>query len=127
MKIISEALNQKNLKVEQLSQELQSKIASLKDMIEKYNAACDAYDEEDEIDTDTEKILEQNEAYILNEEKVLAEEIKGTKLAADGTAANGGTVGNDGKGGGIGLGTLFIAGIIGIATFGAVNYLKKRG
>ena len=124
MKIISEALNQKNLKVEQLSQELQSKIASLKDMIEKYNAACDAYDEEDEIDTDTEKILEQNEAYILNEEKALAEEIKGTKLAADGTYANGGTV-NDGKG--IGLGTLFIAGIIGIATFGAVNYLKKRG
>ena len=48
MKLINAELQAKELKLKQLSQELQDEIAQHKEMIVKYNMACDEYDEDEE-------------------------------------------------------------------------------
>ena len=50
MKLINAELQAKELKLKQLSQELQDDIAQHKEMIVKYNMACDEYDNDEEED-----------------------------------------------------------------------------
>ena len=48
MKLISEVLQEKGLKQNELPEQIKHEIEELRVMIVKYNEACDEYDEEDE-------------------------------------------------------------------------------
>jgi hypothetical protein len=76
MKLINAALAEKNLRVKELSKELQDKIAQHKEMIIKYNLACEEYENEEEEDPETTSKLDEQEDFIANFEEEVAAEIK---------------------------------------------------
>ena len=117
MQIINEKLQKENLKVGELSQELQAEIHDLQVMIDKYNEACDEYDNDEDKNEETEKKLDDYEAYILETEKGIAAKI-GKTIAADGT-----TVPDKKKDS---VGWLIFGGVALVLTLGAVNILKKK-
>ena len=75
MKLINNALQEKNLKISDLSESLQERIHELQQLILKYNQACAEYEEEDEEDEEIEKELDEQSEYISQNEAELAEEI----------------------------------------------------
>lgn len=76
MKLINAALSEKNLKLKDLSEALREKINGHKEMIVKYNLACDEYEQEEEEDAETEAKLDEQEDFIAKNEASIAEEIK---------------------------------------------------
>ncbi len=120
MKLINAALAEKNVSLKDLSPELQQEVASLQELIVKYNEACDIYEDEDDEDKEAEKKLDEMEDYIAITEQRLADKIKG-KVNADG-----GAVEKSEKKGSGGLGWLLLGGVVLVATVGAVNLFKKR-
>ena len=76
MKLINEVLKEKNLKLNELPAELVEKVNDHKEMIVKYNMAVDEYENDEEEDGEVEKKLDEQEDFIANNEKELAEEIK---------------------------------------------------
>ena len=85
MEIVSAALSEKNLTIEQLSPDLQSDIADLQKFIAKYNEACDEYESLEEEDKETEKELDDMEAQIATLQEDIAKEIKSFVPAASET------------------------------------------
>jgi hypothetical protein len=122
MKLISEALQEKGLKQNELPEQITKEIDELRAMIVKYNEACDEYDEEDEKDEETEERLDAMEDSIAEFERSIAEEIKGlgqTQVAADGTQTQ--EKKKDSS-----LGWLLFGGVALALTLGAVNVFKKK-
>jgi septum formation inhibitor MinC len=76
MKLINAELQAKELKLKQLSQELQDEIAQHKEMIVKYNMACDEYDNDEEEDVETEKKLDEQEDFLARNESDIAKRIR---------------------------------------------------
>ena len=130
MKLVNSALEQKNLKVQDLSAELKERLAVLDQLIKKYNEACDEYDEEDEKDTETEDKLNSMADHISETETELAQDIKDFSVEPTPPAepehkkAEGDGKEEEEKGGS--LGWLIFGGIALVATLGAVNLLKKK-
>jgi len=121
MKLINQALKDKNLTFRQLPSNIQQEIESFRGMILKYNEACDEYDEEPEQDAETVKKLDEMEHYIARTETELANKISGKQvtIAADGGATVPKKEDNS-------VGWLIFGGIALVATFGLVNVFKKR-
>lgn len=76
MKLINAVLQEKNLKLKDLSDDLREKIDEHKQMIIKYNLACEEYENEEEEDGETEAKLDKQEDFIANNENEIAEEIR---------------------------------------------------
>ena len=82
MKLINSALQEKELKLKQLPKELQDEIAQHKEMIVKYNMACDEYENEDDEDAETEAKLDEQEDFLAKNETEIAEKIKAYEVPA---------------------------------------------
>jgi hypothetical protein len=82
MKLINAELQAKELKLKQLSQELQDEIAQHKEMIVKYNMACDEYDNADEEDEETEQKLDEQEDFLARNESDIAKRIREFQVPA---------------------------------------------
>lgn len=76
MQLINETLKEKNYKLADLSDELKEKVNDHKEMIIKYNMAIDEYENDEDEDAETEKKLDEQEDFIANNEKEIAEEIR---------------------------------------------------
>jgi peptidoglycan hydrolase CwlO-like protein len=76
MQLINQALKEKNFKLADLSEELKEKINDHKEMIVKFNMAIDEYENDEDEDAATEKKLDEQEDFIANNEKELADEVK---------------------------------------------------
>jgi len=122
MKIINQALKEKNLTVRQLPSNIQEEIESFRGMILKYNEACDEYDKEPEQDAETVRKLDEMEHYIARSETELADKILGKQVTV---AADGGTTAAPKKEDNS-VGWLIFGGIALVATFGLVNVFQKR-
>jgi len=122
MKLVSQALSEKKLSVEQLPSNLQSEIEDLRNMILKYNEACDEYDalEESERDLETEKNLDSMEDSIAEVEKELADEIKSLNAQPNGEQKP-----TEEKKEKSSLGWLLLAGVVGVVTLGVVSLRNK--
>ena len=122
MKLVSQALSEKKLSVEQLPSNLQSEIEDLRNMILKYNEACDEYDalEESERDLETEKNLDSMEDSIAEVEKELADEIKSLNAQPSGEQKP-----TEEKKEKSSLGWLLLAGVVGVVTLGVVSLRNK--
>jgi len=122
MKLVSQALSEKKLSVEQLPSNLQSEIEDLRNMILKYNEACDEYDalEEDERDLETEKNLDSMEDSIAEVEKDLADEIRSLNTQPSGEQKP-----TEQKKEKSSLGWLLLAGVVGVVTLGVVSLRNK--
>ncbi len=76
MKLINQALSEKNLKLKNLPQDLQSDIAEHKELIIRYNMACEEYEKQEEEDHEVEQKLDAQEDVIANNEIEIAQKIK---------------------------------------------------
>lgn len=122
MKLINAALAEKNVKSKELTNELQEKIARHKEMIIKYNLACEEYENEEEEDAATETKLDEQEDSIARNEAEVAAEIRAFEkpvvVAATGAAAEPKKESS--------VGWLIFGGAVLLVTLGAVNILKKK-
>lgn len=130
MKLINAALAEKNLKLKDLSEALREKINGHKEMIVKYNLACDEYEQDEEEDAETESKLDEQEDFIATNEASIADEIKAlikeeetptptptptpTQTPTPTPAKKSSSLG------------WIIGGAVLLFTFGAVNVLKKK-
>jgi hypothetical protein len=123
MKLINAALAEKNVKSKELTNELQEKIARHKEMIIKYNLACEEYENEEEEDAATETKLDEQEDSIARNEAEVAAEIRAFEkpvvVAATGTTTE--PVKKETS-----VGWLIFGGAVLLVTLGAVNILKKK-
>ena len=126
MKLISEVLQEKGLKQNELPEQIKNEIDELRVMIVKYNEACDEYDEENEKDHETEQELDAMEDSIAEFEQGIASDIRGLQNiqpAAQQKSADG-TKLEEKKGSS--LGWLLFGGVALALTLGAVNVFKKK-
>jgi hypothetical protein len=126
MKLISEVLQEKGLKQNELPEQIKNEIDELRVMIVKYNEACDEYDEENEKDHETEQELDAMEDSIAEFEQGIASDIRGLQNiqpAAQQKSADG-TKPEEKKGSS--LGWLLFGGVALALTLGAVNVFKKK-
>ena len=127
MKLISEVLQEKGLKQNELPEQIKNEIEELRVMIVKYNEACDEYDEEDEKDTETEQELDAMEDSIAEFEQGIASDIRGlqNKVAQQSAAQQSadGTKPKEKKGSS--WGWILLGGVVLAVTLGAVNIKKK--
>jgi hypothetical protein len=136
MKLINAELQAKELKSKQLSQELQDEIAQHKEMIVKYNMACDEYDNADEEDEETEKKLDEQEDFLAKNESDIAKRIKEFEVPApapapdpapsDPTPAPAPAPAPAPKKSDNSAGWLIFGGAVLLVTLGAVNVFKKK-
>jgi hypothetical protein len=130
MKLINAALAEKNFRVKDLSKELQDKIAQHKEMIIKYNLACEEYENEEEEDPETTSKLDEQEDFIANYEEEVAAEIKAYQKPAvpdpapalDPPPAQAPAPAKKDNS----VGWLIFGGAVILVTFGAVNIFKKK-
>ena len=128
MKLVNSALAEKQVRLEDLPASLTDRIANLRDLILKYNEACDQYDEEADKDAETEAKLDAMEDVIATTEKELADEI----LAYDKDAQQQQQQQQSTTGGQkpekeeSSIGWLIFGGIALVITLGTVNLLKKK-
>jgi len=125
MKLVSAALKERQIQTKDLPQNLQDEVASLKEMIDKYNEAVDTYDDEDETDEATEKELDKMEDYIVETEKDLASRISNYDKAPEVAAADGGQAAAPKKEDNS-IGWLVFGTVVLVATVGMVNVFKKK-
>ena len=131
MKLINAALAEKNFRVKELSKELQDKIAQHKEMIIKYNLACEEYENEEEEDPETTSKLDEQEDFIASFEEEVAAEIKAFEKPAEPdpvpaldtnpAPAPQAPAKKDNS-----VGWLIFGGAVILVTFGAVNIFKKK-
>lgn len=130
MKLINAALAEKNLKLKDLPAELQEDVAEHKEMIVKYNMACDEYENEDEEDAETEKKLDEQEDFLASNEADIAARIKAFEKPAPApdpapdptpAPAPAAPAKKDNS-----AGWLIFGGAVLLVTLGAVNVFKKR-
>ena len=134
MKLINAELQAKELKLKQLSQELQDEIAQHKEMIVKYNMACDEYDNADEEDEETEKKLDEQEDFLANNESDIAKRIREFQVPAtkdpapsdESTPAPAPAPAQAPKKSDNSAGWLIFGGAVLLVTLGAVNVFKKK-
>jgi len=136
MKLINAELQAKELKSKQLSQELQDEIAQHKEMIVKYNMACDEYDNADEEDEETEKKLDEQEDFLAKNESDIAQRIRAYQVPApkaapaapsDTKPAPAPPPAPAPKKSDNSAGWLIFGGAVLLVTLGAVNVFKKKG
>lgn len=134
MKLVTSALKKNGVKISDLPEALQERIASLKELTDKYNEAVEEWNE-DEIDEATEVHFEELENFIADNDKNVADAI--IAFAKDGewtppptppapAPASAAPVEKPEKKKDGGLGWLIFGGIVLVATVGAVNILKKK-
>jgi hypothetical protein len=130
MKLINAALSEKNVKLKELSSEIQAKIAQHKEMIIKYNLACEEYENEEEEDAATENKLDEQEDFIASNEAEVAAEIRAFQKpvvtetqepAPIAATAEPEPVKKDTS-----AGWLIFGGAVLLVTLGAVNIFKKK-
>jgi len=132
MKLINAELQAKELKLKQLSQELQDEIAQHKEMIVKYNMACDEYDNADEEDEETEEKLDEQEDFLARNESDIAKRIREFQVPAPASdpepsdpkpapAQATAPKKSDNS-----AGWLIFGGAVLLVTLGAVNVFKKK-
>jgi myosin heavy subunit len=139
MKLVSAALKAKEIQIKDLPENLQSEVASLKELIDKYNEAVDSYDDEDETDEATEEQLDKMEDYIVETEKALANKITSYQkvvepteeekaAAAAAAAVESATKSAEGepKKEDSSVGWLIFGTVVLVATVGMVNVFKKK-
>ena len=127
MKLINSALAEKNLRVKELSKELQDKIAQHKEMIIKFNMACEEYENEEDEDEETANKLDEQEDFLASNEEEIADEIKDIQnqtLNLVGPSPEYPTKAPAKKDNSIGW--LIFGGAVILVTFGAVNIFKKK-
>jgi len=133
MKVVTLALKEKGLKISELPQELQQKIASLKELTDKYNDAVESYDETEEENKEVEAELDTMEDLIATSDKDVANEIKQYEptpatppapATPESTEPEKEPEPEKKKDGGFGW--LIFGGLVLVATVGAVNLLKKK-
>jgi cation transport regulator ChaB len=126
MKLISQALAEKNLKIRNLPKELQDDISEHKELIIRFNMACEEYEKEEEEDVETEKQLDAQEHTIAENEAELAQRIKNFEIKddQDEPKPQSSTPVKEEKG--TSIGWLIFGGAALLVTLGAVNVFKKR-
>jgi hypothetical protein len=125
MKLINAALAEKNLKLKQLPSEIQQDVLKHKEMIVKYNMACDEYENEDDEDEEIEKKLDEQEDFLASYEAEIADKIRNYSPDSGTLSASGETEEPTEKKGSS-AGWLIFGGAVLIVTLGAVNVFKKR-
>jgi hypothetical protein len=128
MKLINAALAEKNLKLKQLPSEIQQDVLKHKEMIVKYNMACDEYENEDDEDEEIEKKLDEQEDFLASYEAEIADKIRNYSLDSNTLSASGasGETEEPTEKKGSSAGWLIFGGAVLIVTLGAVNVFKKR-
>lgn len=136
MKLVSAALKAKEIQIKDLPENLQSEVASLKELIDKYNEAVDSYDDVDETDEATEKELDKMEDYIVETEKALSDKISSYQKVVEQTeeekaalaAAESSKKSAEGepKKEDSSVGWLIFGTVVLVATVGMVNVFKKK-
>ena len=124
MKLINAALAEKNVKSKELTNELQEKIARHKEMIIKYNLACEEYENEEDEDAATETKLDEQEDSIARNEAEVAAEIRAFEKPVVVAATGATTESTEQKESSVGW--LIFGGAVLLVTLGAVNILKKK-
>lgn len=130
MKLINAALKKKNLKLNQLPNELQSRIEGVQQMILKFNEAYDAWEESEEKDDEDKLALDEQEHAIAEEETDVANEIKEFDLASYqqqiSAQAQAQAEGEKKEKEDSGIGWLVFGAVVLVGTLGLVNVLKKK-
>jgi hypothetical protein len=76
MKLINDTLTAKGLKISELSPELKERILGHKEMILKYNMACEEFEQDEEPNPEVEAKLDEQEEFIATNETEIAELVK---------------------------------------------------
>jgi len=119
MKNVLATLKKENLQVTDLPQELQERANSLQNLYDKFKTAAKEYDEQEEIDKETEKMLDQMEDNVAFEDENLSDDIEDFVKQK-----NTPTAPEPKKEGGFGFIAFGVFALL--VTMGAVNHFKKR-
>jgi len=131
MKLINETLHDKQLKLADLSDSIREDIYDYKDLLEQYNEAVKAYNDEPKANKATEAKLDAMENDLAELESGIIKEIKAFEKPAPAPApaptpapapAN---AEGEKKEGGSGIGWLLFAGAVLVVTLGAVKLKNK--
>jgi hypothetical protein len=131
MKLINETLHDKQLKLADLSDSIREDIYDYKDLLEQYNEAVKAYNDEPKANKATEAKLDAMENDLAELESGIIKEIKAFEKPAPAPApaptpapapAN---ADGEKKEGGSGIGWLLFAGAVLVVTLGAVKLKNK--
>lgn len=124
MKLVSQALMEKNLKLKDLSEDLKQRIDNHREMIVKYNMACEEYESSEEEDKDIEMKLDNQEDFIAKNEEELVSEIKNYQPPAPSPSPAASASPAPKKDNSVGW--LIFGGAVLLVTLGAVNVFKKK-
>jgi predicted RNase H-like nuclease (RuvC/YqgF family) len=119
MKEVNLVLRKKGLSVSDLPSDYQTEVRKLKAFHEKYDDACDKYEEEEEVDEEEEKELDAMEEVIMKRDVELAEAIDKLDIKAK-PNNNNGEPKKKGSGG-----LLLLGAVVLVVTLGSVNLFKK--
>ena len=122
MKLVSKALESKDLEIEDLPEPLQLEVEKLQDVITKYNEACEEYDEEAEGAEEDNKELDEMLAYIETSEVSIAQKIEQIRVAAPAPAPAAPVEKKESNS----LGWWIFGGVALVLTVGAVNVFKNK-
>lgn len=118
MKNVVATLKKQNLQVTDLPQELQQRVNSLEQLFEKFKDAAQEYDNQEETNKDTERILDEMEDKLATEDEELADDIEDYIIEKNKPQPEKKKEG--------GIGWLIFGGLALVLTMGAVNNFKKR-
>jgi translation elongation factor EF-1alpha len=128
MKLINAALQEKQLKLKELSEQLRQDIKNHQEMVVKYNMACEQYESEEEEDVETEKKLDEQEDFIAANEAEIAKHVREfekpvvQEAVSDAPASPPAPVKKESSS----AGWLIFGGAVLLVTLGAVNVFKRK-
>jgi phage-related tail protein len=128
MKLINAALQEKQLKLKELSEQLRQDIKNHQEMVVKYNMACEQYESEEEEDVETEKKLDEQEDFIAANEAEIAKHVREfekpvvQQTVSDAPTATPAQPKKESSS----AGWLIFGGAILLVTLGAVNVFKRK-
>jgi len=127
MKNVVATLKKQNLQVTDLPQELQQRVNSLEQLFEKFKDAAQEYDNQEETNKDTERILDEMEDKLATEDEELADDIEDYIIEKNKPQSEPQPEPQpEPKKKESGLGWLIFGGLALVLTLGAVNTFKKR-
>ena len=125
MKLINAALQEKQLKLKELSEQLIQDIKNHQEMVVKYNMACEQYESEEEEDVETEKKLDEQEDFIAANEAEIAKHVREFEkpvVQSDAPVTPPAPVKKESSS----AGWLIFGGAVLLVTLGAVNVFKRK-
>lgn len=120
MQEVNKVLRRKGLKLSDLPADYQFEVNQLSNLQQKYNDACEDYENEAEIDEEEEQELDRMEEVLQKRDNELAEAISKLDIKAKSNSGDNSEPKKKGSGG-----LLLLGAVVLVVTLGSVNLFKK--